>query len=321
MANDPSRSRDFTSASSAPNSTDHRADRRADHQELGGDEYRIRVDTVSMVYRTRSGPVHALGEISFDIRDSEFVSILGPSGCGKSTLINIIGGLVRPSSGTVRLSDRLIDRPVADVGVVFQRDLLLPWRSALQNIMLQAEIRGLDKVASRRRALDLLNQVGLEGFAEKLPAELSGGMRQRVAIVRALLPDPPVLLMDEPFGALDALTRDQMNLDILEIWQAAKKTVAFVTHSIEEAVFLSDRVLVMSSRPGLIQADITIDLPRPRHLNLRDSPEFRAYCRQIRQLFEEMGFLRERMQEQAHGRSPGQTVGQTQAMQADERGA
>jgi NitT/TauT family transport system ATP-binding protein len=244
-------------------------------------------------YGARSGAVTALQNVDFDIPRGQFVCVLGPSGCGKSTILSIIAGLISASAGSVTVLGAPVTKPVTDLGIVFQRDLLLPWRSALDNVLLQAEIRRLPKEPLEIRARELLRLVGLEDFAGMLPQELSGGMRQRVSICRALVHDPSLLLMDEPFGALDAMTRDQMNLDILRIWERNSKTVIFVTHSITEAVFLADRVIVMSPRPGTIKADLHIGLPRPRHLAIRETPEFTRYAKEIRLLFQSMGLLNE----------------------------
>jgi NitT/TauT family transport system ATP-binding protein len=248
---------------------------------------------VTKTYRTKTGEVRALDDINLDVHEGEFVSILGPSGCGKSTALGIIAGLLPASSGEVIVLGKKVTGPVTEIGIVFQRDLLLPWRTVLQNVMLQAEIRRLPRAVIRAQALRLLDQVGLAGFEDKLPRELSGGMRQRVSIVRALVHEPPLLLMDEPFGALDAMTRDQMNLDLQHVWQTTRKTVVFVTHSIPEAVFLADRVIVMSPRPGTIKADIAVELPRPRRLSVRETSQFAGYTREIRLLFQHMGLLRE----------------------------
>jgi NitT/TauT family transport system ATP-binding protein len=242
-------------------------------------------------YKIKSGTLPALQNVDLDIPPGQFVSILGPSGCGKSTILGIIAGLISSTSGTVTVLGKPVVGPVTDVGIVFQRDLLLPWRTALQNILLQAEIRRLPRAAIEKRAKELLSLVGLKDFASMHPQELSGGMRQRVSICRALVHDPSLLLMDEPFGALDAMTRDQMNLDILRIWQRNETTVIFVTHSISEAVFLADRVIVMSPRPGTIKADLKIELPRPRHLPVRETLEFIQYTKTIRLLFQDMGLL------------------------------
>jgi NitT/TauT family transport system ATP-binding protein len=254
----------------------------------------IRVESVSKVYPVKNDFVHALAEVSIDIREHEFVSLLGPSGCGKSTLLLIISGLVAPSHGSVTVNGTDVTGPWNDLGIVFQRDALLPWRTTLENVLLQAEIRHLRSADYRPRALALLEQVGLGGFEHRYPDELSGGMRQRAAICRALVHNAPLLLMDEPFGALDALTRDQLGLDLLGIWERDRKTVVFVTHSIPEAVLLSDRVVVMSRRPGRIEADLTVDLPRPRHLAMTETQQFTAHTRQIHDIFRKMGVLAER---------------------------
>ena len=205
----------------------------------------------------------------------------------------ITAGLVRPTGGTVHVAGVPVDRPVTDVGIIFQRDLLFDWRTVLGNVLLQSDVRNLDRARARERALALLAQVGLREFADQHPWELSGGMRQRVAICRALLHDARLLLMDEPFGALDALTRDQMNLDLQNIWSSDRRTAVLVTHSIAEAVFLADRVAIMSPRPGRIVAEITVDLPRPRTLEMRDSPRFSEHTRSIRKTIEALGLLSE----------------------------
>lgn len=242
----------------------------------------IALNRVEMRYGTSDGGFLVLEKIGFEIEEGEFISIVGPSGCGKSTLLMIIAGLISPSAGTVSVKGRIVDRTVSDLGFVFQNDLLLEWRSIINNVLLQADVRGMPKAAAKKKALDLLRQVGLEGFENRNIWELSGGMRQRVAICRALLPSAGLLLMDEPFGALDALTRDQINLDMQAIWALDRPTALLITHSIAEAIFLSDRVLVMSSRPGRIVDEVKIDLPRPRTIELRDSAEFVSYQRRIR---------------------------------------
>ena len=251
----------------------------------------IAIDRVLKVYRSRRGVVPALDEINLEIREHEFVSIVGPSGCGKSTLLMIVSGLLSASLGEVRIGGQRVDGPHTNLGFVFQRDVLLDWRTVLQNVMLQCEIRKLDRRQYLGRARELLAQTGLDAFADRYPHELSGGMRQRVAICRALVHDPPLLLMDEPFGALDALTREQMNSDLLRIWQQRRKTVLFITHSIPEAVILSDRVVVMSPRPGHIEQIIDIDLPRPRGQEVRESSAFGHYNAQIRAYFQTIGVL------------------------------
>ena len=240
----------------------------------------IGLDRVGMTYEAASGPVEALAGISLRVGAGEFVSLVGPSGCGKSTLLRIVAGLRPATEGAVRVAGNIVQEPIADIGMVFQAPVLLKWRSILQNVLLPAELAGKDAGALQARAEQLLDMAGLKGFGDKLPRELSGGMQQRAALCRALLLDPPLLLMDEPFGALDAMTRDDMALELLRIWgerdlaREARKTVLFVTHSIAEAVFLSDRVVVMSPRPGRIAADLLVDLPRPRTVELRASEAF-----------------------------------------------
>jgi NitT/TauT family transport system ATP-binding protein len=249
--------------------------------------------SISKAFNSGNETVNALQDVSFDIKKGEFVSILGPSGCGKTTLMMILVGLTRADSGEAWINGRRITAPFTGVGVVFQNPELLEWRTALQNILLQIEIRRLPIVNFIGRARELLAQVGLEGFENKFPFELSGGMKQRVALCRALIHDPEILLMDEPFGALDALTRDQMNLDLQHIWLEKRKTAVFVTHSIDEAVFLSDRIIVITPRPGTIAEIIKIDLPRPRTLRLKDTSQFNAYTGQIRKRFLELGVLKD----------------------------
>lgn len=250
----------------------------------------IDIRSVAKVYESDTGEdVPALSSITLRIKQGEFVSLLGPSGCGKTTLMMIVAGLSAASKGEVRIEGKKIIDPYTDVGIVFQNAELLEWRTAIQNILLQMEIRKLDLETYIPVAKRLLDQVGLGGFEDRYPDELSGGMKQRVALCRALVHDPDILLMDEPFGALDAMTRDQMNIDLQKIWLEKRKTAVLVTHSIDEAVFLSDRVVVMTGRPASIAEDITIDLPRPRKLSVRDSSEFNAYTGHIRSMFKELG--------------------------------
>ncbi|MGH7277165.1 MAG: ABC transporter ATP-binding protein [Candidatus Rokuibacteriota bacterium] len=241
----------------------------------------IALDGVGMTYLALSGPVEALRDITVGVGPGELVALVGPSGCGKSTLLRIVAGLRRPTAGTVLVAGRAVTAPIPAVGMVFQAPVLLKWRSILDNVLLPAELSGLRPGAYRSRALDLLRLTGLADFAGKLPQELSGGMQQRASLCRALLLDPPLLLMDEPFGALDAMTRDEMNLELLRVWgegrrEAApdRKTIVFVTHSIPEAVFLADRVVVMSPRPGRIARVVEVGLPRPRTVETRGSAEF-----------------------------------------------
>lgn len=238
-------------------------------------------------------PLTALDGISLDIRPGEFVSILGPSGCGKSTFLRCIAGLEETSSGSLKADGREISGPPDHVGMVFQRDALLEWRTIARNIMLPIEFAGKPVANYQQPMRDLLKLVGLTDFASKYPRELSGGMRQRAAICRALIDQPSLLLMDEPFGALDALTRDQMNAELQRIWLETRNTVVFVTHGIAEAVYLADRVVVFSPRPGRIADIIEIDLPRPRKLAVRETPEFGKYTNRIRALFHDMGLLNE----------------------------
>jgi NitT/TauT family transport system ATP-binding protein len=235
----------------------------------------------------------AVDGVDLGIQSGEFVSLLGPSGCGKSTLLSIIAGLIEPSRGEVAIGGKPVKSPYTNIGIVFQSDLLLDWRTVLGNVLVQFEMRGQDPRPYTGRASALVSSVGLRGFEAKYPWELSGGMRQRVSICRALVHDPPLLLMDEPFGALDALTREQLQVDLQNIWQSSRKTVIFVTHSIAEAVFLSDRVIVMTPRPGKVHEVLPIALARPRGLDVRDDPAFADYIRRINHLFRDMGVIRE----------------------------
>ena len=246
---------------------------------------------VSKIYASKDGPVESLKPLDFAIREGEFVSVVGPSGCGKSTLLKMVAGLLPISGGSLALAGKPISGPQKDVGIVFQSAVLLPWRSIEANILLQAEMRHLPMDAACARARELMEMAGLKGFEGKYPWQLSGGMQQRASICRALLHDPSVLLMDEPFGALDAMTREKMNLELQRIWMASKKTVLLITHSIPEAIFLSDRVIVMSERPGSIAAVYDIALPRPRTLDMMASPEFGAYTKQVRAHFFSQGTL------------------------------
>ena len=253
----------------------------------------VTIRGVSKWYPGSSEPVHAVDDINLELSAGEFVSLLGPSGCGKSTLMLMVAGLIPTTRGSIEINGSIVSQPRTDLGIVFQAPVLLDWLSAEGNVMLQARMRGLDPEQSRHRARDLLLSVGLGGFEDSLPYQLSGGMMARVAICRALLHNPPLLLMDEPFGALDALTRDQLNRDILEIWSNDRPSVLFVTHSITEALYLSDRVVVMSERPGNVASVINVNLPRPRQLEIRESQEFVDYARHIRELFGKLGVLRE----------------------------
>jgi NitT/TauT family transport system ATP-binding protein len=251
----------------------------------------VEIAGVAKTYRRDGRETHALERIDLAIREGEFLAIVGPSGCGKSTLLRIVAGLHLPTSGEVRVAGRVVDRPQTNLGIVFQSPVLLDWRTALANVLMQVELRGLDPRNYRDRALRLLDQVGLKEFADRYPHELSGGMRQRVAIARALIHDAPLLLMDEPFGALDALTREQMRLDLEALWLATRKTVLFITHSIDEAVLLADRVVVMSPRPGTIESVLDIRLPRPRGLEARRALEFTQATERITDIFLARGVL------------------------------
>jgi len=229
-------------------------------------------------------PLAVLSGVSLEVYPEEFVSIVGRSGCGKSTLVNIVAGLLAPSSGEVLVQGRRVSEPVETIGMVFQSPVLLPWRTVLDNVLLPVEIMGLDREPALRSARELLALAGLDGFERAYPHALSGGMQQRVAICRALVVDPPILIMDEPFGALDAMTREEMGVELMRIWQERRKTVVFVTHSISEAVFLSDRVVVMTPRPGRIAEVLPIDLPRPRAMETRALPRFGEHELRVRQL-------------------------------------
>ncbi|MGD0023813.1 MAG: ABC transporter ATP-binding protein [Xanthobacteraceae bacterium] len=250
------------------------------------------IENTSKVYELRDGSdLLALDRVDSRIEPGEFVAIVGPSGCGKSTLLSLVAGLLPPTTGRILIDGEEVKRPHPKVGVVFQTDLLLYWRTILDNILLPIEIKGRRRHKYAARADELLDQVGLKGFGGKYPSELSGGMRQRAAICRALVQEPELLLMDEPFGALDALTREQMISDLQTMWLAVNNTLVFITHSIEEAVFLADRVLVMSPRPGRIDLDRRIEIERPRNWKSRIEPKFIGYTTEIRAIFEAEGVL------------------------------
>lgn len=251
----------------------------------GGGTSALEVRDVSLVYGTTSGSIVALDRLSLDVEEGEFISLLGPSGCGKSTLLKLVCGLIAPSSGELRIRGSHISGPRREVGMVFQKANLLPWKTVLGNVLVPARSLGLDIKASTRKALELLDLVGLEKFANNYPWELSGGMQQRVGVARGLLHDPALLLMDEPFAALDAMTRENMGSELQRIWMASRKSVVFVTHSIPEAVFLSDRVLMMSGAPGRIIEEVRIDLARPRNVDTMATAEFGAICAHLRKRF------------------------------------
>lgn len=260
---------------------------------MAGPGAAVKIKGVSKTYETQdSDPVLALDYVDLEIVTGSFVAVVGPSGCGKSTLLSLLAGLVPLTTGEILIDGQAISNPHPKVGVVFQTDMLLYWRNVLDNVLLPVEIKKLGRKSHKEKAAQLLNQVGLQGFEKKWPSELSGGMRQRVAICRALIQEPGLLLMDEPFGALDALTREQMIMDLQTMWGRVRNTVLFVTHGIDEAVFLADRVLVMSPRPGRIDLDLTIDIPRPRQwTEVHEKAGFRRYVRQIRETFEAKGVL------------------------------
>jgi NitT/TauT family transport system ATP-binding protein len=244
----------------------------------------IVAENVCRVFTSGARAVTALERISFEIQPGEFVSIVGPSGCGKSTLLKILSGLLPATSGKITVSGNAVNEPLANVGMVFQAPVLLKWRPVMGNILLPVEFAKLNVVSHLATARSLISLVGLEGFEEMYPHQLSGGMQQRVSLCRALVTDPQLLLMDEPFGALDAMTRDELDLELLRLWEEKKKTVLFVTHSIQEAVFLSDRVFVMSARPGRLLELLSIDLPRPRTLEMMSSLRFGEHTLRIRGL-------------------------------------
>ncbi len=258
-----------------------------------GEPTLVSVKKVQKTYLTRQAPVQAVASASLDVARGEFVSLLGPSGCGKSTLLMMIAGLEAPTGGLITLAGSEVRKPRRDIGIIFQDATLLPWKSALDNVLFPIRILKLPMESYRQRARDLLAMVGLADFEHKKPSELSGGMRQRVAICRALIHDPEILLMDEPFSALDAITRDQMNVALSEILETYKKTVIFVTHSIREAAFLSDRVVVMGGRPSTIVLDMKMPFPRPRRFEIEETAEFTSVCRKLRLTIEE-----------AHGHPP-----------------
>lgn len=242
----------------------------------------LRIKTVRKLYRD----LEAIRNVSFDVADGEFLSLLGPSGCGKSTLLMMVAGLIDSTEGEIAVNGKAVAGPRREVGVVFQQPVLLPWRRVLDNVLFPIELLKLPRAQYEKRAMDLLAMAKIDDFAHHLPRQLSGGMRQRVSICRALIHDPRILLMDEPFSALDALTRDEMGIELLRIWQANRKTVIFVTHSIREAVLLSDRVLVMGRRPSTIVEELAIDLPRPRHIAMTEDESFNRFVRTLRKAIE-----------------------------------
>jgi NitT/TauT family transport system ATP-binding protein len=245
----------------------------------------ISIRSLRKSYPSRRGRIEALRDVSFEMKHGEFVSVVGPSGCGKSTILKLIAGIVPKSGGAILIDDQPVKGPTAKVGVVFQSPVLLPWRTVYDNVMLPVDVRRQAREERSEAAFALIGLVGLEGFENRYPFELSGGMQQRVAICRALINDPSILLMDEPFGALDAMTREHMNLELQRIWMERRKTVFLITHSIPEAVFLSDRVIIMTSRPGTVDEIVEIDLPRPRELDMISDERFGRYAKHIRGKF------------------------------------
>jgi NitT/TauT family transport system ATP-binding protein len=239
------------------------------------------VNNLSTIFKNGGGGLSVLEDISFRVQNRQFVCVLGPSGCGKSVLLRVLSGLLTPSEGVIELDGKMLNAPRRGVGMVFQNANLMPWRNVLQNITLPLELKGIPLEHARASAQDLVDLVGLQGFEKSLPRDLSGGMAQRVAIARALVHDPKLLLLDEPFGSLDALTRERMGKELLRIWRYRLKTVIMVTHSIDEAIYLADRVLVLSDRPARIKLDLMIDLTRPRKEEIRYTPEFGALAQQM----------------------------------------
>lgn len=242
----------------------------------------LRIKDVRKLY----GDLEAIRNVSLDVTANEFISILGPSGCGKSTLLMMVAGVVDRSGGEISINDTPVVGPRQDIGVVFQQPVLLPWRTVLDNVLFPVELLRQPRIKHTERAMQLLAMAKIDDFARNLPRQLSGGMRQRVSICRALIHDPGILLMDEPFSALDAITRDEMGVELSRIWQANRKTVLFVTHSIREAAFLSDRVIVMGRRPATVVEEVKIDLPRPREIAVMESEPFNSYVRRLRKAIE-----------------------------------
>jgi NitT/TauT family transport system ATP-binding protein len=253
--------------------------------ELAGEPI-LQIEHLSHVFPDGNSGLHALADISFSVYAEQFICVLGPSGSGKTTLLRILAGLLSPTQGKVLFGNSSVGAPRHGVGMVFQKANLMPWRTVLENIILPLEIQHVPRSEALSRAKALVELVGLAGFEDSLPRDLSGGMAQRVAIARALSHEPDLLLLDEPFGSLDALTRERMGIELIRIWHARRKTVIMVTHSISESLFLADRVLVLSPRPGKLRLDLTVDLPRPREEDIRYSPAFSALARRVRAAIE-----------------------------------
>jgi NitT/TauT family transport system ATP-binding protein len=242
----------------------------------------IELDFISHQFETPEGPIPALSGVSLEIGPTEFVAVVGPSGCGKSTLLRLIAGLVLPTAGRVTIAGKPVIKPTPDVGLVFQAPTLLPWANVLDNVLFPLRMLEEYSALGEKRAHDLLALAGLSGFEQRMPDELSGGMQQRVAICRGLVRDPAVLLLDEPFAALDALTRDEMGALLLDLWAAKPKAIVFITHSVPEAVMLADRVIVMGARPGRVVDEVRVDLPRPRGFDMESRDEFQAATKRVR---------------------------------------
>lgn len=251
----------------------------------------VEISGLSKVFETGADAIHAFGPADLHIAAGEFVSLLGPSGCGKSTLMLIIAGLLEPTGGSVVVDGQSVTGPLTDIGIMFQDNTLVPWRTVWGNVALQLELRGLSVESYKDRIANLLASVHLDGFGDRRPYELSGGMQQRAAFCQAMVHDPDTLLLDEPLGKLDAMTRESIRSDLQSLWMAKQPTVIFVTHSIEEAVQLSSKVCVITPRPGRIDRIIDIDLPYPRDLDVKSSPEFVAYVREIQEIFHGYGVL------------------------------
>lgn len=252
----------------------------------------LSIEHISKTFETDKGNVHALDDVLLSMVEGEFLAVVGPSGCGKSTLMMIVAGLLQATKGEVKIRGEKVEGPFTDLGIVFQNHVLLDWLTTMGNILFQTDMRRLPRDRYEERARELISMVSLGGFEEVYPYELSGGMRQRCSICRALLHDPPLLLMDEPFGSLDALTRDQLCIDMEKLWLQTKKTVLFITHSVPEAVQLADRIIVMTPRPGRIYKEIEVELPRPRYEKGIESEQFFHLVEQIKQSFLEQGVLR-----------------------------
>src|SRR5262245_60134841 len=259
-----------------------------------GESCKIDIEGLQKTYNSKRGPIVALDKVSLRIKRNEFVALVGPSGCGKSTLLKLIGGLMRPSRGMLLYNGKQLAGPAPDVGIVFQEPVLLQWRTVLDNVLLPAEILGLNRKKCKERAMHLLGMVGLAGFEGRYPRELSGGMQQRASICRALIHNPSVLLMDEPFAALDAMTREELGFELLRILADDQKTVVFVTHNIREAILLSDRVVAMSARPGRIARIVDVDLERPRVLGMEFTDRFKSYSDQVRSVIYNANEAKER---------------------------